>query len=281
MQYAYNDEELSEAEANKLKLEEEKLKFVDVGTKSKSKVYKQRVKGDDGDLETPISTPDIQAGRVYESKMKEMVERENVYKYGVDDSQDDGGKSSDIGADDDEEDGQSGVKRRKSGVDDIDQMDFAFDDSKLSDGEINSAVVYKDDKFVPVESKKEKGDNDNDNDNADEQKVGVEKVDVVEKQKEEVVVQNEEEQKVVDVSGGDVGVVANVDEVIKDNVVTEEVSDEREDDEDDDDGKVQQVGDVEVNNETDDAKEKQVDEVVKDDGDGNVDKQGNDEEKSK
>merc|ERR1719445_1982469 len=78
---------------------------------------------------TPISTPDIQSAAIQRAqKMDEMNIDE--YKFGVVDDDDIGNKSSDLGGDDDDNDNDDDSKpinkRVKSGIDDIDDMVFAF-----------------------------------------------------------------------------------------------------------------------------------------------------------
>jgi len=131
---------------------------------------------------------------VEEEEEEEDLEEKEVVR-GVDDFDDHSEhRSSDLGADDDDDDDDDGNvahvhvgddeheivrnvmhKRMRSGVDDIDEMDFAFDDDRLSEAELNSKVYYHEDGFVDVNTKKtatdsakEQEESENANENEDE-----------------------------------------------------------------------------------------------------------------
>merc|ERR1712228_333180 len=103
-------------------------------------------------LETPISTPDLQSAEV-----GVVDDLDNDYALNLDDA---GNRSSDLGANDDESD-DDGVpvmtmkgKRRKSGVDDLEIMEFAENYHALQNEkqQMNDADIgINDDEIVSVE----------------------------------------------------------------------------------------------------------------------------------
>eukprot|EP00483_Globobulimina_turgida_P013677 UN13703 len=105
------------------------LQFVSIGSKSASKRYKQKEKGTYYDIETPIPTPDLQNAQKDMMKDEEKM-NEDMDMLNIDDDIDDicGNKSSDLGGDFEDDEVQE-IKRMKSGVDDFDDMHFAFDEN--------------------------------------------------------------------------------------------------------------------------------------------------------
>merc|ERR1719474_1888790 len=124
MQFAFNDEDLSVPDLDGTMPQSEQLEFVSVGTKiqSANKRYKQRPEEEQyDDLETPISTPDLQAAskgqlipmmkaEVGSQDMDDLKGAErgnesvNADDHGDGDGDEDGGYQADIGGDEDQSD---------------------------------------------------------------------------------------------------------------------------------------------------------------------------------
>ena len=212
LRFAFNDDDLSDAVNNKAKNEKDAdLQFVDVSSKTKSKKYRQKEEYDA--LETPISTPDLQSAEI-----GNVDGFDDEYKLNLE--EDVGNRSSDLGADDDDDDDDicGGMpvmtmkgKRRKSGVDDLDIMQFAqsfvykeeeqrnFDENEVVSAEEKLENVKEKEEEVIAESNvqgQEKNDDDVDDEQNDDTKEAQnenesEKVeDVVEENDEEKAAEN-------------------------------------------------------------------------------------------